>query len=107
MEGEGRREKGDADGFDGLALLLDGYFHEDFRTEFGDHLTAAAAFVGEASAEELDDARTALARFIEWAELSDRSEWQLALVRAGGAWRPRSLDPLREVLAALSDRPNS
>lgn len=90
--------------FAGLALLLDGYFHQDFRTEFADHLAAARAFANEASAEELAAARAALAAFIEWAPAVDRETWQQALNRSGGAWRPRSLHPLVEVAEALARR---
>ena len=46
-------EDGEQPSFEGMALLLDGYFHEDFRTEFGDHERAARAFAVEASPAEL------------------------------------------------------
>ncbi|MGE0601445.1 MAG: contact-dependent growth inhibition system immunity protein [Dehalococcoidia bacterium] len=88
--------------FEGLALLLDGYFHQDFRTEFSDHLGAARAFAREASSEELRTAARTLAEFVEWAEEQETATWQRALKRAGGAWRPRSLAPLRDVRAILS-----
>ncbi len=88
--------------FDGLALLLDGYLHEDFRTEFGDHEPAARAFASEASPEELVAASEALTAFVGWAESRDARDWQAALTRIGGAWRPRSLAPLHEVLAILA-----
>lgn len=87
--------------FGGLALLLDGYFHEDFRAEHGDHEGAARAFIRDASAEERSDAAAAMARFLEWAAGLPKERWQDALGAAGGAWRPRSLGPLRTVLAIL------
>ena len=87
--------------FSGLALLLDGYFHEDFRAEHGDHQGAARAFVGDASASERVAATAALERFLEWAPGVPRIRWQEALEAVGGAWRPRSLSPLREVIAIL------
>ena len=103
MEGEGRREEGEVrvPRFEGLALLLDGYFHEDFRTEHGSHENAARAFAREASRVELAAAANALKRLIEWARGVSLDEWQDALVRAGGSWRPCSLVPLSEVLAIL------
>lgn len=87
--------------FGGLALILDGYFHQDFRAEYGGHEGAARAFVRDASAEERSDAAAALACFLEWAAGVPKGRWQDALGAAGGAWRPRSLAPLREVLAIL------
>ena len=89
--------------FPGLALLLDGYFHEDFRAEHGSHETAARAFAREASATERAQAADALQAFLEWAADVDVAQWQLALHRTGGAWRPRTLGPLREVLEILSE----
>lgn len=89
--------------FEGLATLLDGYFHEDFRAEHGSHEGAARAFVRDASPAEREEARTGLAAFIEWAESVSRARWQDALGAAGGSWRPRSLGPLHEVLALLRD----
>lgn len=86
---------------EGLAVLLDGYFHQDFRAEHGSHQAAAHAFARDASPGELEAARRALAAFIAWASAVDRTTWQEALLGAGGAWRPRSLGPVRAVLAAL------
>lgn len=103
-KGEARREKGEAPDpphIEGLGLLLDGYFHQDFRTEHGAHEAAARAFAAEASVEELGAARAALGAFISWAEAVETEMWQDALGEAGGAWRPRSLGPLREVLQQL------
>ena len=88
--------------FEGLALLLDAYFHQDFRTEHGDHESAARAFAREASAAERATAAHALERFLAWAESVAVGTWQEALTQAGGSWRPRSLGPIREVLAQLS-----
>lgn len=90
--------------FGGLALLLDGYFHEDFRLEHGDHEGAARAFVRDASPAEREEARAAMERFIDWTRTVSKHEWQHALSGAGGAWRPRSLAPLRDVLAILSSQ---
>lgn len=86
----------------GLSILLDGYFHEDFRAEYGDHEGAARAFVRDASDDERSEAVAALERFLAWAATVPRVSWQDALAAAGGAWRPRSLGPLREVLAVLT-----
>jgi hypothetical protein len=82
-------------------LLLDGYFHQDFRAEHGTHESAARAFAREASPDELRAARTALEAFLSWAEGLETETWQAALSAAGGAWRPRSVGPLREVLDEL------
>ena len=87
--------------FSGLALLLDGYFHQDFRAEHGDHEGAAQAFVRDASGEERSAATAAMGKFLVWAARVPRARWLEALGAAGGAWRPRSLAPLRDVLAIL------
>ena len=48
MAGAGSREQGAGKGeFSGLTVLLDGYFHEDFRVEYGGHEGAARAGVYE------------------------------------------------------------
>lgn len=86
---------------EGLSLLLDGYFHQDFRAEHGTHEVAAKVFADEASPDELADARSALSAFLAWAGSEKRAIWQEALTGAGGAWQPRSLEPLREVLGIL------
>lgn len=102
-DGEARSEKREVPfpDFGGLVLLLDGYFHQDFRTEHGDHEGAARAFAREASAVEAATAVDALERFLAWADNVPVDSWQAALRRAGGAWRPRSLGPIRDVLAQL------
>jgi len=87
--------------YPGLSLLLDGYFHEDFRAEHGSHESAARAFRGEASGQELHSAAASLVEFIAWAETVPVDEWQDALGALGGSWRPRSLGPLRDVLEVL------
>ncbi len=104
-EREGTPAKGEAATPDlpGLALLLDGYFHEDFRAEHGDHEGAARTFAREASASERAEAVAALQRFVSWAEEVSVEEWQEALGMAGGSWRPRSLGPVREVLEAVRE----
>lgn len=91
----------DAPDLGGLSLMLDGYFHEDFRAEYGGHEGAARAFVRDASGEERSDAAAALDQLLGWATGVPRARWQETLGAAGGAWRPRSLAPLREVLAIL------
>ena len=91
---------------DAMAVLLDGYFHEDFRAEHGGHEAAARAFVQEASAAEREAAKLALEAFLSWAEGVSRDVWQRALRRAGGSWRPRSLGPLREVFETLARDPD-
>ena len=104
-QGAGNREEGTESREPGteraLGMLLDGYFHEDFRAEYGGHEGAARAFVRDASLDERRAAAEALARFIEWADGVERPRWQAGLRRFGGAWRPRSLLSLREVLAIL------
>ena len=47
--------------------------------------------------------RKALDAFLSWAEGVEREKWQAALKRAGGAWRPRPLGPLREVRDILGE----
>jgi hypothetical protein len=84
-------------------LLLDGYFHEDFRAEHGTHEAAARAFAAEASVVEREAARSALEAFIAWGETMPLQRWQDALGAAGGSWRPRSLGPLRDVLRELEE----
>ncbi|MFN8618066.1 MAG: contact-dependent growth inhibition system immunity protein [Dehalococcoidia bacterium] len=85
----------DAPDLGGLSLMLDGYFHEDFRAEYGGHEGAARAFVRDASGEERSESAAALDQLLAWATDVPRARWQEALGAAGGAWRPRSLAPLR------------
>ena len=103
MDGKASKEPGATPRFEELGVLLDGYFHEDFRLEHGSHEAAARAFVREASEGERDNVRKSLDAFLSWAEGVERETWQAALWRAGGAWRPRSLGPLREVRDILGE----
>ena len=104
-DGEARSEKREVPfpDFGGLVLLLDGYLHQDFRTEHGDHEGAARAFAREASPAERATAEDALNRFLAWAENVPVHSWQAALRRAGGAWQPRSLGPIRQVLEIVAN----
>ena len=102
-----RPARGNDDFGAGLALLLDGYFHEDFRATYATHTAAARAFASDASPGELEAARVALNRFLTWAASVRTPEWQRALRRAGGSWRPRTLAPLRDVLDVLEAPPDS
>ena len=103
MDEKATKEQGATPRFEELGVLLDGYFHEDFRMEHGSHEAAARAFVREASEDERDNVRKGLDAFLTWAEGVERETWQAALRRAGGAWRPRSLGPLREVRDILAE----
>ncbi len=87
--------------FAALGPVFDGYLHQDFRAEYGDHEGAAGAFRRDASPEELAEAVAALEAFLEWAGGVPRTSWQAALERAGGSWRPRSLARVKEVLDVL------
>ena len=73
----------DAPDLGGLSLMLDGYFHEDFRAEHGGHEGAARAFVRDASGEERSDAAAALDQLLAWATGVPRARWQEALGSSG------------------------
>lgn len=86
-----------------LALLLDGYLHQDFVVEYGNAESATHAFVRDATVAEVTRARAELDAFIQAAEQETRQEWLRRLRREGGAWRPRSLAALRNVAEVLHE----
>lgn len=90
-----------------LALLLDGYLHQDFVVEYGNAESAAQAFVREASIAEVTRACVELDAFIGAAERETRHEWLRRLRREGGAWRPRSIAALRNVANVLHEATSS
>jgi hypothetical protein len=81
-----------ANEFPALKEFFSGYLHEDFNDEYGSARGAARAFRGDASPEELAQARQ------EWAKLGKIltgrpiEEVHAALQKLGGAWRPEDMD---------------
>ncbi len=43
-----------------------------------------------------------LEAFLAWAETVPTHEWQAVLITLGGSWKPRSIGPLRAMVASLS-----
>ncbi|MEO8539834.1 MAG: contact-dependent growth inhibition system immunity protein [bacterium] len=90
-----------------LGVMLDGYFHQDFRYIYVSPVGAARAFAVEASPEQIAAARSELAAFIEWAGHVPKKSWQAAFTNAGGSWLPGSIAPILPVLQALAPRPGA
>src|ERR1700730_19378692 len=78
-----------------LKEFFSGYLHEDFNDEYGSAAGAGRAFRGDASPEELAQARQ------EWAKLrkilTGRSieDVQTSMQKLGGAWRAQCRDECR------------
>lgn len=87
-----------------LGRFLDRYLHRDFRALYETQNGAARVFRSEASADEVARVLAELEEFLAWAETVPTHAWQAALAELGGAWRPRTLGPLRALLGALRTR---
>ncbi len=87
--------------YDHLGRFLDRYLHRDFRTLYETHNGAARVFRSEARTEEVATVLAELEQFLAWAETVPTREWQTRLTGLGGAWRPRTLGPLRAMTGAL------
>lgn len=88
-----------------LGRFLDGYLHQDFRTEHRTATAAATAFTRDASARELEDLIREFTRLREAITGTKPAEWQATIERIGGAWRPPTLAAVDRVIAALRRGP--
>jgi CdiI immunity protein len=90
--------------FPALKEFFSGYLHEDFTDEYGSAASAARAFRGDASPEELAQAR------LEWSKLcrilSGRSipDLQTSLEKLGGAWRPLDMAEFHSIDAIFAGK---
>jgi CdiI immunity protein len=90
--------------FPALKEFFSGYLHEDFNDEYGSAASAARAFRGDASPEELAQAR------LEWSKLgkilAGRSipDLQTSLEKLGGAWRPLDLAEFHSIDAIFAGK---
>ena len=99
--GEASKAEGEVPEFAGLALLLDGYFHEDFRALYGSPPEAALEFTRDADfglRADVDAEFRAVRRILAFL---GEPAWIDILPGIGGAWRPRSLDDIDAVLDVL------
>jgi|ERR1700730_145424 hypothetical protein len=96
--------------FPALKEFFSGYLHEDFNDEYGSARGAARAFRGDASPEELAQARQ------EWAKLRKIltgrpiEDVQTSMQKLGGAWRPQDMDEfhsLDAIFGAKLQEPSS
>jgi hypothetical protein len=88
-----------------LLEFLPAYLHQDFAEEYGSASAAVRAFVGEASGDEILQAKEEWKEFREVFRAKPLTEVQTALEGLGCAWLPRSEDELRkidEILLAAS-----
>lgn len=94
----------DPGGFPTLREFLRAYLHEDFADEFGSAVGAAAAFLRDASAEELAALRADAAPFRERTSALLLGDTRRLLAEGFGcAWRPGSRKEVDAVLAVLLD----
>jgi hypothetical protein len=93
-----------ANEFPALKEFFSGYLHEDFNDEYGSARGAARAFRGDASPEELAQARQ------EWAKLGKIltgrpiEEVHASLQKLGGAWRPQDIDEFHSLDAMFGGK---
>jgi hypothetical protein len=88
-------------GYSHFGRFLDRYLHRDFRALYDTQNGAARVFRSEAPADEVAQVLAELEQFLAWAETVPTRTWQVALAELGGAWRPRTLGPLRALAGAL------
>ena len=96
-EHSGEKKAFDPDDYPELLEFLPAYLHQDFGEEYGSAGAAVRAFVGEASGDEILQAKG------EWKNFRDRfhgkplKEIQSALERFGCAWLPTNEAQLKEI----------
>lgn len=96
----------DARDFPALREFLRGYLHEDFPDEFGSAVGAAAAFLRDASAEELSSVRAEAFRLRQLtAGTSLHEARRLFSEGFGCAWRVGSPAEVEALLAVLLGEP--
>ncbi|MPY87601.1 MAG: hypothetical protein GEU99_06750 [Luteitalea sp.] len=87
--------------FPELALVVQGYLHEDYAVEHGSAHQAVAAYRCDASDEERTRFDREVERFLRLVDGATITAIRKILVQEfGSAWAPRSLAELRNVLRA-------
>lgn len=80
-----------------LREFLPAYLHQDFGEEYGSASAAVKAFVGEASGDEILQAKEEWKKFREHFRGKPLKEMQAALQGFGCAWLPTSEAQLKEI----------
>ena len=98
----GAKKHFDKADYPALSDFVPAYLHQDFGEEYGSAAEAAAAFLADASGEEILQVRKEWQRLHQ--VLGDRSlgEWQAALRQLGGAWQPQSVQEVQSVSEILA-----
>ena len=87
----------DAGDYPALLEFLPAYLHQDFGEEYGSASAAVKAFVGEASGDEILQAKEEWKKFREAFRAKPFGEVQTALEGLGCAWLPTSEDELKKI----------
>lgn len=85
-----------------LGDFLDGYLHQDFRSEHRDALGAARAYARAASETERKRVAADLRRWLTNSRGKLASEWRADLGSIGGAWQAPSLAAIEMLLGIIA-----
>ena len=96
-EHAGEKRAFDPGDYPALLEFLPAYLHQDFSEEYGSAGAAMKTFVGEASGDEILQAKEEWKKFRENFRGKPLKEIQAALARFGCAWLPASEAQLQEV----------
>ncbi|GAC1618622.1 MAG: hypothetical protein PVS2B2_05200 [Candidatus Acidiferrum sp.] len=87
-----------------LREFFSAYMHEDFCEEYGSAAGAASAYCGDASLEQVAQAREEWARLRQCLAGRAIAGWQEALGKLGGSWRPQAEEELRSLDEVFSSK---
>jgi hypothetical protein len=85
-----------------LLEFVPAYLHQDFGEEYGSAAEAVAAFLTDASEDEILRVKDEWQRLHQVLGDGSLREWQAALRRLGGAWQPQSVEEVQSVSEILS-----
>jgi hypothetical protein len=85
-----------------LLEFVPAYLHQDFGEEYGSAAQAVAAFLADASDQQILQVKEEWQRLQHILHDCSLGEWQIALRQLGSAWQPQSLQEVQSVSGLLS-----
>jgi CdiI immunity protein len=99
---KGAKKHFDKADYPALLEFVPAYLHQDFGEEYGSAAEATAAFLADASGDEILQVRKEWQRLHQVLGDHPLGEWQAALRQLGGAWQPQSVQEVQSVSEMLS-----
>jgi hypothetical protein len=99
---KGAKKHFDKVDYPALLEFVPAYLHQDFGEEYGSAAAAVAAFLADASGDEILQVKEEWQRLHQVLGHRSLGEWQAALRQLGGAWQPQSMQEVQSVSEILS-----